>query len=47
LKPGKIIDGKKILIVDDKSDVLETLINLLSMCKVDTPSSFVEAKQLL
>lgn len=43
----KIIEGKCILIVDDEKDVLESLVELLSMCKIDTASSFVEAKEML
>ncbi len=41
------LDGKKILIVDDEPDVLETLEELLSMCDVSRASSFEEAKELL
>ena len=41
------LDGKKILIVDDEPDVLETLEELLSMCDVSRASSFEEAKNLL
>lgn len=43
----KVIMGKKILIVDDETDVLETLTELLTLCKIDTASSFEEAKTLL
>ncbi|MCP4021675.1 MAG: response regulator [Desulfobacteraceae bacterium] len=42
-----ILSGKQILIVDDESDVLESLVELLDMCKIDTASSFKEGKQLL
>jgi DNA-binding NtrC family response regulator len=41
------LEGKKILIVDDEPDVLETLGELLSMCDVSKASSFEEAKNLL
>jgi len=37
----------KILIVDDEPDVLESLIEQLSLCKIDTASSFEEGKQML
>ena len=47
MKPKKILTGKKILIVDDEMDVLEQLIELLDMCKIDTASSFEEGKRLL
>lgn len=42
-----ILSGKQILIVDDETDVLESLVELLDMCKIDTASSFEEGKQLL
>ena len=47
MKPNKLLEGKKILIVDDEPDVLETLIELLSLCKIDTASSFEEGRQML
>jgi CheY-like chemotaxis protein len=43
----KILRGKRVLIVDDEKDVLELLVELLDKCKIDTASSFEEAKQLL
>jgi CheY-like chemotaxis protein len=43
----KAIEGKRILIVDDEQDVLDTLTELLRMCKVDAAPSFEEAKRLL
>jgi DNA-binding NtrC family response regulator len=42
-----IIYGKKILIVDDEKDVLDTLVELLDLCKIDTALSFEEGKKLL
>ena len=42
-----MLDGKKILIVDDEPDVLETLEELLSMCDLAKATSFEEAKLLL
>jgi DNA-binding NtrC family response regulator len=47
MKPEKIIKGKRILIVDDEEDVLNTLVDLLEICKIDTASSFEEAKKML
>jgi CheY-like chemotaxis protein len=47
MKPEKVIEGKYVLIVDDEQDVLDTLVELLDMCKLDTASSFGEAKKLL
>lgn len=41
------ISDKKVLIVDDEPDVLETLEVLLSMCDVVKASSFEEAKNFL
>jgi DNA-binding NtrC family response regulator len=43
----KRLDGKRVLIVDDELDVLETLSQLLSMCDVKTASTFDEARELL
>jgi DNA-binding response OmpR family regulator len=42
-----LLDGKKILIVDDEPDVLDTLEDLLSTCKVVKAGSFEEAKKQL
>ena len=47
MKPDKAIAGKYVLIVDDEQDVLDTLVELLDMCRLDTASSFSEAKKLL
>ncbi|WP_300458201.1 response regulator [Desulfobacula sp.] len=47
MKTKKILEGKKILIVDDEPDVLESLIELLSLCKIDTATSYDEGKQML
>jgi nucleotide-binding universal stress UspA family protein/CheY-like chemotaxis protein len=41
------LDGKRILVVDDEPDILETLEELLPMCEVVKTSSFDEAKDLL
>jgi CheY-like chemotaxis protein len=42
-----ILDGKKVLAVDDEPDVLVSLRELLPMCDVTEASSFDEAKDLL
>ena len=47
MDPKKILNGKKILIVDDEPDVLDQLIDLLDICRIDTASSFEEGKGLL
>ena len=42
-----ILVGKKILIVDDEPDVLETLRELLDMCLIDTAPNFSTAQKFL
>ena len=42
-----LLDGKKVLIVDDEPDILDTLEDLLPMCRVVKASSFEEAETLL
>ncbi len=42
-----MMKGKRILIVDDEPDVLDTLEDLLSMCKVVKSTSFEDAKKQL
>ena len=41
------LEGKQILIVDDEPDVLDSLEDLLSMCKVTKASNFQDAKEYL
>jgi DNA-binding response OmpR family regulator len=43
----KVLKGKWILVVDDEEDVLDIVYELLEMCKIDTASTFEEAKALL
>lgn len=43
MEASNTIDKKKLLIVDDEPDILETLIMLLPMCDIDTASTFDEA----
>ncbi|UCH20294.1 MAG: response regulator [Deltaproteobacteria bacterium] len=43
----ELLEGKRLLIVDDEPDVLETLADLLPMCDVVKASTFDEAKNLL
>lgn len=43
----RILKGKKMLIVDDEKDVLDVLMELLDICKIDAASSFEEGKKLL
>jgi len=42
-----LLDGKRILIVDDEPDVLATLEDLLSICDVVKAGNFLEAEDLL
>ena len=42
-----LLEGKRILIVDDEPDVLDTLDDLLDMCKVTRAATFEQAKDLL
>ncbi len=41
------LEGKRVLIVDDEPDVLDTLTELLPMCDIERASSFEEAKKKL
>jgi len=47
MEAQKVIMGKRVLIVDDEKDVLDTLTELLDVCKLDRASSYEEAKRLL
>lgn len=42
-----LLKGKRILVVDDEPDILDTLAELLSMCRVEKASDFESAKALL
>jgi CheY-like chemotaxis protein len=44
---SSLLEGKRILIVDDEPDVLEVLEELLKMCQVERASTFEKAKELL
>jgi DNA-binding NtrC family response regulator len=43
----KLLEGKKVLVVDDEPDILESLEELLDMCVVVTATTFDQARQLL
>ena len=43
----KMIERKQLLIVDDEQDVLDTLVELLDICRIDTARTFEEGKRLL
>ena len=42
-----LLEGKRILIVDDEPDVLEILEELLTMCDTSRATTFEEARELL
>ena len=42
-----ILKGKKILVVDDEPDILETLEELLDKCDIETAATFESASDLL
>ncbi len=44
---GNLLQGKRLLIVDDERDVLDTTEQLLSMCRITTAATFEEATELL
>lgn len=43
----KILKEKKLLVVDDEQDVLDTLSDLLDVCDIDTASDYESAEKLL
>ncbi len=47
LSTDDILKDKKILIVDDEPDIIETIEELLDMCSLDTAPDFETAKKLL
>ena len=47
MEAKKLLQGKRVLIVDDEPDVLDSLTELLSICMIDRASTFEEAKELL
>ena len=44
---NQILEGKKLLIVDDEPDILDTLSEFLDMCAIDKATDFESAKHLL
>ena len=47
MSDNSLLEGKKILIVDDEPDVLDVLEEMLDMCEIVKASSFDEAKKHL
>ena len=43
----EILKGKRILIVDDEPDILETLVEILDTCFIDTAPNFETAQKFL
>jgi DNA-binding response OmpR family regulator len=43
----RILKGKRILVVDDEPDILESIVELLDTCIVDTAQDFETAKKCL
>ena len=43
----RMIKGKRVLLVDDEKYILDTLTDLLEICRIDTALSFEEAKAML
>ncbi|RJR19592.1 MAG: response regulator [Desulfobacteraceae bacterium] len=47
MSEGSILDGLRILVVDDEPDILEIVGELLSKCRIFKASTFAEAKKIL
>ncbi len=43
----KLLDGKRVLLVDDEADILDTLEDLLPMCEIMRASNFKDARDCL
>ena len=47
MEKNSLLDGKKVLVVDDEPDVLESIEELLSMCEVVKAGNFDDARDLI
>lgn len=47
IKTQDLLKDRRVLVVDDEPDILETVEELLDMCSLDTAASFDEARKLL
>ena len=47
MQRGDLLRGKKVLVVDDEPDILESAEEVLEICDVDTAEDFSSAKTLL
>ncbi len=45
IKTDDLLKDRRILVVDDEPDILETVVELLDMCALDTAANFEEAKK--
>lgn len=43
----KILEGKRVLIVDDEPDILESIKDILDMCNINTATDHETAEKLL
>ncbi|MFC1833479.1 response regulator [Thermodesulfobacteriota bacterium] len=46
-KEQRLLKSKRILVVDDEPDVLETVRDILDMCQIETAGNFERAEELL
>jgi DNA-binding response OmpR family regulator len=47
METEKLLKGKRVLIVDDEPDILDSLTDLLSICMIGRVATFDDAKELL
>ena len=47
MEKNNLLDGKRILVVDDEPDILESLEELLAKCEVVKASNFEDARSLI
>ena len=47
METDAVLEGKRVLLVDDETDVLETLEDDLDMCRVSRAVSYKAARELL
>ncbi|WP_304511541.1 universal stress protein [Desulfobacula sp.] len=47
IKTEELLKDRRVLVVDDEPDILETVEELLDMCSLDTAGSFEDAKKLI
>ena len=47
MRERALLQGKKVLVVDDEPDVLDSLVEILDMCEVTQASSFEKARDFM